>query len=144
MALAFLQQGIDPKRRVHCPGGIRIGNRYFRCDAVHGSVDMHVGDRAQLQHLFLGDWASSPIPQQTTEMVQLSRLWREIRPADPDPAFRHDAEPEVAEKKYKRKWQGYDSANTSIGQGYVLVNPMQLAVMPGRAWRRESCSSRAC
>ncbi|WP_281389434.1 penicillin-binding transpeptidase domain-containing protein [Sphingomonas sediminicola] len=41
MALAFLQQGIDPNRRVHCPGGYQIGNRYFRCDAVHGSMDMH-------------------------------------------------------------------------------------------------------
>jgi penicillin-binding protein 2 len=40
--------------------------------------------------------------------------------------------PEWLEKKYHRKWQGYDSANTSIGQGYVLINPMQLAVMPAR------------
>ena len=40
--------------------------------------------------------------------------------------------PKWLEKKYHRKWQGYDSANTSIGQGYVLVNPMQLAVMPAR------------
>ena len=30
MALAFLKQGIDPARRVHCPGGYQIGNRYFR------------------------------------------------------------------------------------------------------------------
>jgi penicillin-binding protein 2 len=41
MALAFLKQGIDPKRRVYCAGGYQIGNRYFRCDAVHGSMDMH-------------------------------------------------------------------------------------------------------
>src|SRR5215210_5875503 len=41
MALAFLKQGVDPNRRVHCPGGLKIGNRYFRCDAVHGSMDMH-------------------------------------------------------------------------------------------------------
>ena len=40
--------------------------------------------------------------------------------------------PEWLQKKYDRKWQGYDSANTSIGQGYVLINPMQLAVMPAR------------
>ena len=38
----------------------------------------------------------------------------------------------MAEKKYHREWQGYDSANTSIGQGYVLINPMQFAVMPAR------------
>ena len=36
MALAFLKQGIDPARRVHCAGGYQIGNRYFRCDAAHG------------------------------------------------------------------------------------------------------------
>jgi penicillin-binding protein 2 len=40
--------------------------------------------------------------------------------------------PKWLEKKYHREWQGYDSANTSIGQGYVLINPMQLAVMPAR------------
>jgi penicillin-binding protein 2 len=40
--------------------------------------------------------------------------------------------PKWLKKKYDREWQGYDSANTSIGQGYVLVNPMQLAVMPAR------------
>jgi penicillin-binding protein 2 len=40
--------------------------------------------------------------------------------------------PDWLEKKYHRKWQGYDTANTSIGQGYVLINPMQLAVMPAR------------
>ena len=40
--------------------------------------------------------------------------------------------PKWLEKKYHRKWQGYDSANTSIGQGYVLINPLQLAVMPAR------------
>ncbi|WP_281389433.1 penicillin-binding transpeptidase domain-containing protein [Sphingomonas sediminicola] len=40
--------------------------------------------------------------------------------------------PKWLKKKYNREWQGYDSANTSIGQGYVLVNPMQLAVMPAR------------
>jgi penicillin-binding protein 2 len=40
--------------------------------------------------------------------------------------------PKWLAKKYHREWQGYDSANTSIGQGYVLVNPLQLAVMPAR------------
>jgi penicillin-binding protein 2 len=40
--------------------------------------------------------------------------------------------PEWLAKKYHREWQGYDTANTSIGQGYVLINPMQLAVMPAR------------
>jgi len=40
MALAFLKQGINPKQRYFCSGGVQIGNRYFRDDAAHGSVDM--------------------------------------------------------------------------------------------------------
>ena len=38
--LALQQHGVDPAERVNCPGGYRLGNRFFRCDAVHGSVDM--------------------------------------------------------------------------------------------------------
>jgi penicillin-binding protein 2 len=40
--------------------------------------------------------------------------------------------PKWLAQKYHREWQGYDTANTSIGQGYVLINPLQLAVMPAR------------
>jgi penicillin-binding protein 2 len=35
-------------------------------------------------------------------------------------------------RKYHRKWQGYDTVNMSIGQGMVLINPMQLATMAAR------------
>jgi penicillin-binding protein 2 len=94
MALAFLKQGIDPKRRVHCPGGYQIGNRYFRCDAVHGSMDMHTAIERSCNTYF---WATGLItdPEQTTRW-SISGLWREIRPADPDPALRHDAQSEMA------------------------------------------------
>jgi len=68
MALAFLKQGIDPKQRVHCPGGLRIGNRYFRCDAVHGSVDMHAAVERSCNTYF---WAMGlrTDPALTTGMV---------------------------------------------------------------------------
>ena len=35
-------------------------------------------------------------------------------------------------KKYKTKWTVADGLNASIGQGYVLANPLQLAVMAAR------------
>ena len=35
-------------------------------------------------------------------------------------------------RKYNQKWTVADSVNSSIGQGYVLVNPLQLAVMAAR------------
>jgi penicillin-binding protein 2 len=131
MALAFLKQGIDPKRRVNCPGGIRIGNRYFRCDAVHGSMDM-VNAIAKSCNTYF--WATGLItdPAGTTEMVNYLGYGEEFDLPIPSQRFGTMPSPAWLEKKYHRKWQGYDSANTSIGQGYVLINPMQLAVMPAR------------
>ena len=131
MALAFLQQGIDPDRRVHCPGGYQIGNRYFRCDAVHGSMDMHSAIERSCNTYF---WATGLItdPQKTTEMVQYLGYGEKFDLPIPSQRFGTMPNPKWLKKKYNREWQGYDSANTSIGQGYVLVNPMQLAVMPAR------------
>jgi penicillin-binding protein 2 len=131
MALAFLKQGIDPKRRVHCPGGLRIGNRYFRCDAVHGSMDMHSAIERSCNTYF---WAMGLVtdPALTTEMVQYLGYGEKFDLPIPTQRFGTMPNPEWLKKKYNREWQGYDSANTSIGQGYVLVNPMQLAVMPAR------------
>jgi penicillin-binding protein 2 len=131
MALAFLQQGIDPARRVHCPGGLRIGNRYFRCDAVHGSMDMHSAIERSCNTYF---WATGLItdPQKTTEMVQYLGYGEKFDLPIPSQRFGTMPSPEWLKRKYDREWQGYDSANTSIGQGYVLINPMQLAVMPAR------------
>ena len=131
MALAFLQQGIDPKRRVHCPGGYQIGNRFFRCDAVHGSMDMHSAIERSCNTYF---WATGLItdPEKTTEMCQYLGYGEKFDLPLPTQRYGTMPNPKWLMKKYDRKWQGYDSANTSIGQGYVLVNPMQLAVMPAR------------
>lgn len=131
MALAFLKQGIDPKRRVFCPGGYQIGNRYFRCDAVHGSMDMHSAIERSCNTYF---WATGlrADPEQTTEMVKYLGYGQEFDLPIPSQRFGTMPSPKWLAEKYHRQWQGYDTANTSIGQGYVLINPMQLAVMPGR------------
>jgi penicillin-binding protein 2 len=131
MALAFLKQGIDPKQRVHCPGGLRIGNRYFRCDAVHGSMDMHSAIERSCNTYF---WSMGlrTDPQATTEMCNYLGYGEEFDLPLVTQRYGTMPNPKWLEKKYHREWQGYDSANTSIGQGYVLVNPMQLAVMPAR------------
>ncbi len=131
MALGFLKQGIDPAQRIFCPGGIRIGNRYFRCDAVHGSVDMHTAIERSCNTYF---WAMGlkADPGPTTQMVNYLGYGEEFDLPLVTQRYGTMPNPEWLEKKYHRKWQGYDSANTSIGQGYVLVNPIQLAVMPGR------------
>jgi len=131
MALAFLKQGVDPARRVFCAGGYQIGNRYFRCDAAHGSMDMHSAIERSCNTYF---WATGLItdPEKTTEMVHYLGYGEKFDLPIPTQRFGTMPSPKWLQEKYDRKWQGYDSANTSIGQGYVLINPMQLAVMPAR------------
>ena len=131
MALAFLKLGVDPEHHVFCPGGYQIGNRYFRCDAVHGSMNLHSAIERSCNTYF---WATGlrTDAQQTTEMVNYLGYGEEFDLPLATQRYGTMPSPDWLEKKYHRKWQGYDSANTSIGQGYVLINPLQLAVMPGR------------
>jgi penicillin-binding protein 2 len=131
MALAFLKQGIDPKQRVHCAGGVQVGNRYFRDDAVHGSVDMEEAI-AHSCNTYFWTMGLRTDPQMTTDMVKYLGYGEEFDLPIPSQRFGTMPNPRWLEEKYHREWQGYDSANTSIGQGYVLINPMQLAVMPAR------------
>ena len=131
MALGFLKQGLDPNQKFHCTGGVQIGNRYFRDDDAHGIVDMHSAIEHSCNAYF---WAMGlrTDPQQTTEMVNYLGYGQEFDLPIPPQRFGTMPNPKWLEQKYHRKWQGYDTANTSIGQGYVLINPMQLAVMPAR------------
>ena len=131
MALGFLKQGLDPDRKFHCSGGVQIGNRYFRDDAAHGTVDM----RSAIEHscnAYFWSMGLKTDPQQTTEMVNYLGYGEAFDLPIPSQRFGTMPNPKWLEEKYHREWQGYDTANTSIGQGYVLINPLQLAVMPAR------------
>ncbi|MDT9597814.1 penicillin-binding protein 2 [Sphingosinicella rhizophila] len=131
VAMALLGAGVDPKQIVSCPGGYRLGNRFFRCLGRHGPMDMHraiakscntyfysMGNRvgidplaAMEKQLGLGARYDLPVVSQSYGTV-------------PDTAWKM--------KKYKQAWTSSDTLNAAIGQGYVLVNPLQLAVMAGR------------
>jgi penicillin-binding protein 2 len=94
-------------------------------------MDMHSAIERSCNTYF---WATGLVtdPEQTTEMVNYLGYGEQFDLPIPSQRYGTMPSPDWLEKKYHRKWQGYDSANTSIGQGYVLINPMQLAVMPAR------------
>src|SRR4029078_3651586 len=71
-------------------------------------------------------------PQQTPEMVNYLGYGEAFDLPIPSQRFGTMPNPKWLEEKYHREWQGYYTANYSIGQGYVLINPLQLAVMPAR------------
>ena len=130
-SLALQIHGVDPDERINCPGGYQLGNRFFRCDAVHGSVDMRTAIERSCNTYFwsmgrrVGYDAIAP-------MAKLLGLGQKFEL--PGAAQRYGTIPDAVWKmrRYKQEWTAADSLNASIGQGYVSVSPLQLAVMTAR------------
>lgn len=129
--LALQLVGVDPKERVSCPGGYRLGSRFFRCDAVHGSVDM----RQAIEHSCNTYFWSMSHRVGYDAIAPVAKLLGLGQQFDlPGTAQRYGTIPDAAWKmrRYKQEWTAADSLNASIGQGYVSVSPLQLAVMTAR------------
>jgi penicillin-binding protein 2 len=129
--LALQLVGVDPKERVSCPGGYRLGSRFFRCDAVHGSVDM----RQAIEHSCNTYFWSMSHRVGYDAIAPIAKLLGLGQQFDlPGTAQRYGTIPDAAWKmrRYKQEWSAADSLNASIGQGYVSVSPLQLAVMTAR------------
>ncbi len=132
MALAFLKQGIDPQAAGRLPGRL-CGSETATSDATRSMARWTCVLRSSEAAIPIsGRRALSPIPEKRPRWSSILATARNsICPFRPSATARCRTR-NGSKKKYHREWQGYDSANTSIGQGYVLINPMQLAVMPAR------------
>lgn len=133
VAMSFLEAGLDPNETTVCAGGLRVGNRVFHCwnHRGHGTVNMskaiyqscdvyfyHFAQRLGMdviapmaRRLGLGEKFPLPVASQFFGTV-------------PDPAWKL--------RKLKQPWQTFDTVNATIGQGYMLANPLQLAIMASR------------
>ena len=132
-ALAALEGGIAPDEGVRCTGKYKLGNNTWHCHSRrgHGFVDMHtalpkscdvyfyafgrqvgIDAIAGMAHrLGLGQKFDLPLAGQAAGIV-------------PDTAWKR--------KRYGKDWIVGETLNTSIGQGYLVANPLQLAVMTAR------------
>jgi penicillin-binding protein 2 len=131
MALAFLKQGIDPKRTVHCTGSYPYGNHVFHCDKAHGTLDMHDAIKHSCD-IFFYDTGLRANPELTADMVNYMGYGEKFDLPFASQRFGTMPSPKWLMEKYHQPWHGYDTINMSIGQGYVLINPLQLAVMATR------------
>ena len=143
VGMALLGAGIDPEERVFCGGGLRVGNRVFRCwkRSGHGQVDLAkaiyqscdvyfyaMAQRTGMQPI--ADACKNYGMQQRFELPVVNQFYGTV----PDPAWKL--------KKYDREWQAFDTVNATIGQGYMLANPLQLAVMAARLATAENVKPR--
>lgn len=128
MAGLFLHEKIATYARVHCSGAVTLGNRVFRCwrKIGHGSLDMTqslihscdvyyyvLGERMgidRIENFAKGCGFGAPtgidLPHEKSGLVP-SRAWKRQRTGD--------------------SWYRGETLNVSIGQGYTLVTPLQMA-----------------
>ncbi|MBN9507342.1 MAG: penicillin-binding protein 2 [Altererythrobacter sp.] len=133
VAMSFLEANLDPHETTTCAGGLRVGNRVFHCwnRRGHGRVDMAKGIYQSCDVYFyhfaqrLGMDVIAPMARrlgmgQEFPLPVASQFYGTV----PDPAWKL--------QKYGKAWQNFDTVNATIGQGYMLANPLQLAVMTAR------------
>lgn len=133
-ALAGLEAGVvKPEDTFTCRGYVEVSNRRFHCwsRGGHGKVDM-VRSLKESCDVYYYELAQLVGIEKIAEMARKLGLGE-----------RHDvplsavAEGLVPTKQWKLKarkadWVIGDTLNASIGQGFVLASPLQLAVMTAR------------
>ncbi|MDA3792846.1 MAG: penicillin-binding protein 2 [Elusimicrobia bacterium] len=129
-ALSALESGkADPNTEYTCRGSIRIGydRKLYRCwkNTKHGRLDLKdaIANSCNVYFYQLGMETGVDIIRDMALRMGFSKKSQEIFDYEntgliPSASWK--------KKKFNRIWYPGDSANMSVGQGYVLVNPMQL------------------
>jgi penicillin-binding protein 2 len=133
-ALAALEAGVvTPDTRVSCPGYIEFGGRRFHCwkRAGHGTVSLE-RSLTESCDVYYYDIAQKVGIDRIAEMGRRLGLGQAFD--IPMSAVTEGIMPDKAWKleRHKADWRIGDTINASIGQGYVLTSPLQLAVMTAR------------
>jgi len=133
VALAALKRGIDPNRRVNCPGVYSVGNTTFHCwkKGGHGSVDMYNAHKYSCD-VFFYDTAMQTGIDNIAEMARQFGFGAQT--GIDIPGERRGLIPDSAWKQatYGEPWYPGETPSAGIGQGFITATPLQLAVMAAR------------
>ncbi|KPP81430.1 MAG: penicillin-binding protein 2 [Rhodobacteraceae bacterium HLUCCO07] len=144
VALAALEDDIiTPEDTVRCRGHIEVADNRFHCwkRAGHGNMDLHTALRESCDVYFY-ELALE------TGIERISAMARKLGLGErydiPMSSVHAGLVPTRDWKRAARgeEWVIGDSVNASIGQGFVLASPLQLAVMTARLATGRSVSPR--
>ena len=137
-ALAILEAGIDPEARVSCGGGMNFGGRHFHCHKKggHGSQNLHEAIKNSCDTYFY----SMSLRVGPDRIAQAARAFGLGQIFDIGiPGQKRGIVPDRAWKKRyfaknvdQQPWWPGENLSYAIGQGYLQVNCLQLAVMTAR------------
>ena len=133
-ALAALEEELaTPEERVFCPGYLDISGRRFHCwkRSGHGRVNL-VSALSESCDVYFYEMAQRVGIDRINAMA--SRLGLGIRYDLPLSGVSGGLNPSREWKRARRdaEWVIGDTINATIGQGFVLATPLQLAVMTAR------------
>lgn len=132
--LAGLRKGVmTPERRVHCPGHFYLGNHRFNCwkPGGHGSMNLThaLAESCDTYFYTIGRDAGIDAIHEAGSLLGLGKPTGVGLPSEKGGVLPND---DWKQRSYKQKWQGGDTINVAIGQGYIIATPMQLALMTAR------------
>ena len=133
-ALAALEANIiSPKDNFSCNGKMEISNRFFHCwkKDGHGEMDL-AKSLSESCDVYFYELALKVGIERINEIA--TQLGLGIQHDVPMSAITKGLVPsrEWKLKNREQEWLVGDTVNASIGQGYVLSSPLQLAVMAAR------------
>lgn len=134
VALAVLESGvIEPEETVYCPGFVDVGSTRFHCwkRGGHGNINLHESLKQSCDSYYYEVSQRIGIDA-ISEMA--AKFGVGVRHDLPLSAVAEGLNPTRQWKRDVRDepWRIGDTVNASIGQGYVLASPLQLATMIAR------------
>ena len=133
MALAGLESGvIDDAFSVHCGGGASFYGRYFKCHlrGGHGSVDLHRGI-VQSCDVYFYNLGNRLGIDNIAHYATLCGLGRKTGIDLPNEAEGLVPSTQWKLRNFRQKWYAGETISVSIGQGALIVTPLQLAYAIG-------------
>ncbi|MDR0684427.1 MAG: penicillin-binding protein 2 [Spirochaetaceae bacterium] len=124
------EDAFPPEKTVDCQGEMRYGDRNWRCHIRrpgHGRVNL---ERALAQSCDIYFWVVGRDNLGVERMVSYSKEYGlgDLTGIDiPGEIAGFVPTPQWKERRLRERWQGGDTMNMSIGQGFTLVTPLQLA-----------------
>ncbi|NJR79139.1 penicillin-binding protein 2 [Sphingomonas corticis] len=131
--LALLAAGVKAEERVFCSGALRVGTGVFHCHKRRGHGPLNLRQAIEQScDIYFYEMVRRVGYDRIAPVARMLGLGQKFDL--PFSTQRYGTVPDSAwkQRKYRSDWKVADSLNASIGQGYVLANPLQLAVMATR------------
>jgi len=126
------ESSFPPEKTVDCPGEIEYGNRQWRCHVRkpgHGRMNLA---RAMAQSCDIYYWTVGRDYLGAENIASYSKMYGFGSATGIDLPGEIDGfipTPQWKSRRFHEKWLGGDTMNMSIGQGWTLVTPIQMANM---------------